>query len=86
MIIGYNDGMKKKKLVIIGAGLSGLTSAVLLQDRYDVTIIEARDRTGGRIMGIDGHDMGPSWIWPHQKNILKLIETLDLELFSQYTE
>ena len=86
MIIGYNDGMKKKKLVIIGAGLSGLTSAVLLQDRYDVTIIEARDRTGGRIMGIDGHDMGPSWVWPHQKNILKLIETLDLELFSQYTE
>jgi monoamine oxidase len=86
MIIGYNDGMKKKKLVIIGAGLSGLTSAVLLQARYDVTIIEARDRTGGRIMGIDGHDMGPSWVWPHQKNIFKLIETLDLELFSQYTE
>lgn len=86
MIIRYNGGMKKKKLVIIGAGLSGLCSAVLLQDRYDVTIIEARDRTGGRIMGIDGHDMGPSWVWPHQKNILKLIETLELELFSQYTQ
>ena len=86
MIIGYNGGMKKKNLVIIGAGLSGLTSAVLLQDRYNVTIIEARDRTGGRIMGIDGHDMGPSWVWPHQKNILKLIETLELELFSQYTQ
>jgi monoamine oxidase len=86
MIIGYNGGMKKKKLVIIGAGLSGLYSAVLLQDRYDVTIIEARHRTGGRIMGIGGHDMGPSWVWPHQKNILKLIETLELELFSQYTE
>ena len=86
MIIGYNGGMNKKKLVIIGAGLSGLYSAVLLQDRYDVMIIEARDRTGGRIMGIDGHDMGPSWVWPHQKNILNLIETLNLELFSQYTE
>ncbi len=86
MIIRYNGGMKKKKLVIIGAGLSGLYSAVLLQDTYDVTIIEARNRTGGRIMEIDGHDMGPSWIWPHQKNILKLIETLDLEIFSQYTE
>jgi len=78
--------MKKKKLVIIGAGLSGLVSAVLLQDRYDVTIIEVRNRTGGRIMGIDGHDMGPSWVWPHQKNILNLIETLELELFSQYTQ
>ena len=65
MIIGYNGGMKKKKLVIIGAGLSGLYSAVLLQDMYDVTIMEARNRTGGRIMGTDGHDMGPSWIWTH---------------------
>jgi len=86
IIIGYNGGMKKKKLLIIGAGLSGLYSAVQLQDTYDVTIIEARDRTGGRIIGIDGHDMGPSWVWPHQKNILQLIETLGLELFSQYTE
>jgi monoamine oxidase len=86
MIIGYNGGMKKKKLVIIGAGLSGLFSAVMLQERYDVTIIEARHRTGGRIMGIEGHDMGPSWVWPHQKNILKLIERLGLELFPQYTE
>jgi len=78
--------MKKKKLLIIGAGLSGLYGAVLLQYTYDVTIIEARDRTGGRIMGIDGHDMGPSWVWPHQKNILQLIDTLGLEIFSQYTE
>jgi len=86
MILGYNGEMKKKKLLIIGAGLSGLYSAVLLQDTYEVTIVEARDRTGGRIMGIDGHDMGPSWVWPHQKNILHLIETLGLELFPQYTQ
>ncbi len=86
MIIGYNGRMKKKKLLIIGAGLSGLYSAVLLQDSYEVTILEARDRIGGRIMGMDGHDMGPSWVWPHQKNILQLIETLGLELFLQYTE
>ena len=78
--------MNKPKLCIIGAGLSGLYSAILLQDQYEVTIIEARERTGGRIMTLDGHDLGPSWIWPHQKNILKLIETLDLELFSQYTK
>ncbi len=86
MIIGYNDGMEKKKLLIIGAGLSGLYSAVLLQESYDVTVLEARDRTGGRIMAMDGHDMGPSWVWPHQKNILQLIETLGLELFPQYIE
>lgn len=78
--------MKKKKLLIIGAGLSGLYSAVLLQERYDVTVVEARDRTGGRVMAMGGHDMGPSWVWGHQKNILHLIETLGLELFPQYVE
>lgn len=78
--------MKKKKLLIIGAGLSGLYSAVLLQDSYDVTVVEARDRTGGRIMSLGGHDMGPSWVWSHQKNILELIRTLDLEIFEQYSK
>lgn len=86
MIIGYNARMKKEKLLIIGAGLSGLYSAVLLQHRYEVIVIEARDRTGGRIIGMGGHDMGPSWVWPHQKQILQLIEMLGLERFLQYTE
>lgn len=85
MSIRYNEDMKKKKLLIIGAGLSGLCNAVLLQESYDVTVIEARERTGGRIMSMGGHDMGPSWVWAHQKNILELIETLSLELFPQYT-
>lgn len=85
MIIGYNHDMKKKKLLIIGAGLSGLYSAILLQDSYDVIVVEARERTGGRIMAMGGHDMGPSWVWAHQKNILQLIEILGLELFPQYT-
>jgi len=58
----------------------------LLQNRYDVKVIEACERTGGRILGIDEHDMGPSWVWAHQKNILQLVQTLGLELFSQYTK
>lgn len=77
--------MKKKKLLIIGAGLSGLYTAFLLQDRYDVTVLEARDRVGGRILSMAGHDMGPSWVWRHQTHILQLIDSLDLELFEQYS-
>ncbi len=76
----------KKKIIIIGAGLSGLYLSSLLENQYGVIILEARDRIGGRIHSIAGHDMGPSWIWSHQKNILKLINELKLELLPQYTE
>jgi len=78
--------MNKEKVLIIGAGLSGLYTALLLQDTYDVTVIEARERIGGRICNVDGHDMGPSWVWGHQKHILKLINSLGLELFEQHTQ
>ena len=75
-----------KDIIIIGAGLSGIYAAALLQKNYNVTILEARDRIGGRVLTIDGFDMGPSWIWQHQKNILQLIQENDLELFAQYTQ
>jgi len=75
-----------KTLIIIGAGLSGLYAATLLQDKYTIIILEARARLGGRILTQDGHDLGPSWIWPHQQNILALIHKLGLETFAQYTK
>lgn len=76
----------KEDLIIIGAGLSGLYVATLLQEHFNITILEARERTGGRIFTEEGHDMGPSWVWPHQRNILSLLSELGLEVFSQYTK
>jgi monoamine oxidase len=76
----------KQKVVIIGAGISGLYLAYLLEDKFDVTILEARDRVGGRIYNIGGHDMGPSWVWSHHKQMLSLIKKFDLNLFAQYTK
>jgi len=78
--------MNKEKLLIIGAGLSGLYTAYLLQEEYDIQILEARPVVGGRIMNVAGHDLGPSWVWGHQKNILSLISSLGLELTEQYTQ
>ncbi len=74
-----------KKLAIIGGGLSGLYAAYSLQNEYEITIFEARNRLGGRIHTIEGFDMGPSWIWSHQDRILSLIRSLKIELFAQYT-
>ena len=56
----------KKKVIIIGAGIGGLSAGALLGKKgYDVTILEKNDRIGGRAMIFkrDGFtfDMGPSW-------------------------
>lgn len=76
----------KQKIIIIGAGISGIYLASLLEKKYEVLILEARDRIGGRVFRMDGHDLGPSWIWSHHKRMLKLISSLGLELFAQYTQ
>ena len=46
------------KVVVIGAGLSGLTAAYRLQQKgFDVEVYEAKNRVGGRLFSvlIDGH-------------------------------
>jgi|GEM_PF-5634113 len=49
-------------IAIIGAGVSGLYAASLLIEKgYDVTVFEARDRIGGRVLNHDGFDLGPTW-------------------------
>ena len=43
--------MQKKKVVIVGAGVSGLIAAIELEKNgnFDISIIEATDRVGGRV-------------------------------------
>src|SRR5690606_11061275 len=41
-------------VIVIGAGLSGLNSALLLEEQgYEVTVLEAKNRVGGRIYTLD---------------------------------
>jgi monoamine oxidase len=61
----------KSNIIIIGAGVAGLTAAKLLhEDGFDVMILEAKNRVGGRTHTIDlggtKADAGASWI--HYKN------------------
>lgn len=74
------------EICIIGAGLSGLALASALRaDGRDVTVLEARDRPGGRVLSQNGHDLGPSWIWPHNRRMLALLDRLGLRSFPQHT-
>lgn len=62
------DRVKKTHIGVVGAGLAGLRSAdVLLDHGFRVTILEARDRIGGRmyqetLANCHTVDMGPNWI------------------------
>jgi monoamine oxidase len=43
----------KTYIGIVGAGISGLRCAeILLEHGFQVTILEARDRIGGRVSGV----------------------------------
>lgn len=46
------------KIAIIGAGISGLTSAYYLKDKHDVTILESAKRIGGHTATMDINHLG----------------------------
>ena len=76
-------------IVIVGAGLTGLTLAYLLQKQnVEFLILEARDRIGGRIhtVGEKGTcplEMGATWVGQDQQYLLNLLAELKLEVFEQ---
>lgn len=75
-------------VVIIGAGLAGLTAAdKLTQAGYQVIVVEGRDRVGGRIKTIDVAglkvDAGATWVGPHHEAIRDLALRLDTPLVPQ---
>lgn len=75
------------KYCIIGAGLSGLTTAYkLLQNgETNFTVLEARERVGGRLFTLKDIDFGAAWLQNYHSNLLTLIGDLGLKTVSQYT-
>jgi monoamine oxidase len=48
-----------RRVIVVGAGLAGLTAAVRLRDaRWDVVVLEARTRVGGRVHTVYGGEEG----------------------------
>lgn len=77
---------KHSKYIIVGAGLSGLTTAyrLLQSGEEDFTILEARSRVGGRIHTQDGVDMGATWFQEQHSQVQELIRYFEIDKFPQY--
>ena len=81
-------------VVVIGAGLSGLSAEQFLLERdpsLRIIILEASDRVGGRLAGYPVEiansdepklfDLGGEWVLPIQTNVIELLDRLKLQTF-----
>jgi len=78
-------------VVVIGAGLAGLTAArELTRQGFDAVVLEGRDRVGGRTKParLAGHpvDLGASFVGPTQDAVLKLAADLGCDTTPTYCE
>jgi monoamine oxidase len=87
-----SKGTLSADVVVVGAGLSGLTAArTLVAHRRSVLVLEARDRVGGRTLN---HSLGTGkvvevggqWIGPTQDHIAKLARQLGVKTFDTYNK
>ncbi|GGF19401.1 flavin monoamine oxidase family protein [Subtercola lobariae] len=81
----------ERDVVVIGAGATGLTAAVRLQQAgHSVVVLEARDRVGGRLWSdhIDGqlYEIGGQWVSPDQTVLLETLDELGLDTYARYRE
>ena len=77
-------------VVVVGAGLAGLTAARELTRRgISAFVVEARDRVGGRTLNHpigDGKvvEIGGQWVGPGQDHVIALIDELGLERYDTH--
>jgi monoamine oxidase len=77
-------------VVVIGAGLAGLTTAWKLRSQdIGVVVLEAKDRPGGRLLSLTTSngiiaDGGGSWVGRTHAQVISLLDELSLHLVPQY--
>ena len=70
-----SSGSSSSDVIVVGAGMAGLAAAARLRHQgLSVTVLEARNRTGGRVHTVNGPgapiDLGAAWIHDQSGNPL----------------
>ncbi|KAK7863694.1 hypothetical protein R5R35_003082 [Gryllus longicercus] len=95
---GSINSVDDTNVLVIGAGISGLTAAFELLQRDSglrILILEAKDRVGGRTYTVplktgegrsEMFDLGGTWVSSLHSHLLRLLAKLDLEIYPQYCQ
>jgi putrescine oxidase len=83
--------MRQVDVVIVGAGIAGLSAAkTLVEAGREVVVLEARDRVGGRVLNVEiggqANELGGQWVAPYQERVLAYLRELGIELFPSFRD
>ncbi|MEO0507990.1 MAG: FAD-dependent oxidoreductase [Bacteroidota bacterium] len=78
---------EKYDAIVVGAGLSGLQAAILLEEAgMDVLVLEGRKRLGGRVYTLENIPGKPEaageWIGANYARMINMVDKMGLKLFT----